>query len=195
MFDSQFITNTLTPILAIVGAVFGVAGTAIGVWNLWLNRRTHKLSVKVTARNQVMVRKGERADGKTVRIESHSAVVRVINNSYFPVTVEEIGVVVRRTRFSRAEYIGLPQGIGRLGERTFRLDPRSAVDIASDSCCWREGDHTRLFGLLTATEYPSIEFARCFYAKLVTGQRFRSSTRGIRDLVAEMKKYARAGNG
>ena len=88
MFDELFIQETLTPILAIVGAVFGLVGTALGVLNYRLNRRQQKISLRIELEHVLTQSNG--------KFESLCLRIKVINSSLMPVTVSEIGLRIKK---------------------------------------------------------------------------------------------------
>jgi hypothetical protein len=95
MFDDAFARDTLTLILAIAGAVFGTIGTALGILNYLLQRRSHKLNLNIE-----ITPYRELSNGKN---EVLALDVRIVNRSYFDVTISEIGICLPRRAFSRSE--------------------------------------------------------------------------------------------
>jgi hypothetical protein len=46
MFDDDFVRGTLIPSIAIFGAITGGVGTFLGFWNLFLNRKSHRVKLR-----------------------------------------------------------------------------------------------------------------------------------------------------
>src|SRR5437016_5579540 len=95
MFEDPFVKNTLTPFLAIIGAVFGLVGTCLGVLNYRLTRKRQKVLCRVEATNQLTLSNG--------KPESLKLIVKVINSGFIPVTISEIGMRVGK------EYLAIDQ--------------------------------------------------------------------------------------
>src|SRR5947199_6267338 len=116
MFDELFVKNTLTPTLAIVGTVFGLLGTGIGIFNLYLSWRTHWVRGRVFW--QVETPPYKTPDGPCFFND-----LTFINKSYFPVTIREAGVVVKPTFLARREYIP------SFNTKMIRVEARDAQDF------------------------------------------------------------------
>lgn len=108
MFESDFVQFTMTPILAIIGAVFGLIGTGIGVFTLWLRWKSHATKVAVSY---------ELSDvSSSSDYLSASSNITVSNHSTFAVTVTEVGIVYRISKFKR-EYKSYPIESTRIDAR------------------------------------------------------------------------------
>jgi hypothetical protein len=93
MFESDFVQFTLTPVLAIIGAVFGLIGTGIGVFSIWLQWRSHATKVTVSyVLSDVSL---------SSNCLSASSEIVVSNHSSFAITVIEVGLLYKVTWFRR----------------------------------------------------------------------------------------------
>lgn len=89
MFDEGFLKTTLTPILAIIGAVFGLIGTALGILNYRLAKQRHRVCLKVEVGSYLVTSENQ--------FESLTFKVKVVNAGYAPVTISEFGLRVRKS--------------------------------------------------------------------------------------------------
>ena len=191
MFDSQFVQNTLTPILAIIGACTGITGTVLGIWNWWLNRKSHKLDIRV-----VVERGGEdelvkTAEGDKLIPRRRDLNIRVINHSYFPVTFSEVGVVMKKSFFSRRNYYPLRfKPSNEKAEK--RIDARHSEVFTFSVGRKSEKDNTLIYQLVNASDFPNLDCAVGAYTVLATSHRFKGGRRQIRQVVAEMKMCVEA---
>ena len=159
MFDAHFIQETLTPFLAIIGAVFGLIGTGIGLFNLWIAWKSHRTKLRVT----VLLSDVSRSSGYS----SATLEIRVVNLSSFPVTIEDVGLC-RKTGFRKTVDVSHQIDITRLDAR----DRYSFVAYIAP-------ENTRTHGwaagvpLLSAEESDNAIRA---YATLSDGTRFTSKS-------------------
>jgi hypothetical protein len=186
VFDDPFVTSTLTPWLSIIGCVAGLIGTALGVWNLWLTRKAHKLLVCVIVKVQ---RENEIEEQNGVEISHPSRrelIIRVINDSYFAITVAEVGLVLKTSFWSRRTYLRLHFGSWN-ARQDRRIEPRHFEDfslfISRNSVI--QGSST--CGLLLQTTSPCIHDSVAAYAELVTRQRFVGGRKEVGPIIREMR--------
>lgn len=167
MFDSEFIRGTLTPILAIAGTVFGLIGTVIGIFNLWVSWRDRR--IKVTLEYQI----GElQLITGCLSTQIH---VRMINHSYFDVTVSDVGIVYNDgSKLSAFE-----------GSRILARDDATTDKIVAPARTQRRG---WAGGLLPAER---LENASCFYATLSNGRQITSkrASEELNELRRKILKY------
>jgi hypothetical protein len=184
MFEDEFLRGTLTPLLAIVGAFFGLLGTGIGVWNWWLNRKSHSFAVEVKASG------GKHFDiqnamGKPVaECDEMLLHLTITNHSYFPVSVERLGVAVRRGRFSKTEYISLPFS----AEAGTRIESRSSARFSVGAMCTRDLKPSSLFALCQKSP-PTSTITRGAYVTLVTGQTFVGAAPEVVNVLSKIEEW------
>ena len=186
MFQSDFVQTTLTPILAMVGALFGVIGTAIGIWNLWLASKTHRVNLKIEA-----IGGGEsyivKTDGKDERQAMvRNLTIKVFNNSYFPVTVTEVGFVMKHPSE------GLKLFPLRFGSRDTpqqrRIDARDTASFTFTVMRNSKPGSSQIHLLLVADDYPATRFAVQVYARLSTGHVAKGGTTDLPRIIEAMKQ-------
>jgi len=107
--------DDITLTIAIVGAVFGLIGTALSVFNTWRAVRRDRVNLRVTPM---------RADGMGRASGSEYLVIEVVNLSTFPVTISQIGF--RKLLDDRRLAILIPITIDG-GSWPRRLEPRTSV--------------------------------------------------------------------
>ncbi|MGD0517853.1 MAG: hypothetical protein ABSA26_09995 [Thermoguttaceae bacterium] len=97
MFGPDFITKTLTPILAIVGAVFGLLGTGLGILNYVLARRKQRLCIQLAGRAWMYKHDSYGIEHEVTHNGQGIALEVIIKNlSFFDVTITECGLRVGR---------------------------------------------------------------------------------------------------
>lgn len=87
MFDSGFVRDTLTPLLAILGAVLGLAGTWMGILN-YVRRYRVKLKISAAPFRQY--------NGET--LTAFGLDITIVNHSVFAISVKSFGVVLKKPR-------------------------------------------------------------------------------------------------
>ncbi len=155
MFDSAFVEGMLTPILAIVGVVFGLIGTGIGLYNLWLTWRSHWVSVRVEFQCTDPSSSGDYASAETS--------VEVVNKSHFAISVRDVGIVYKAGLFRRvfkAQYGG-----------NQRIDARDSFRFHAYVAPERTESHGWASNFIPAEQF---ENAYRVYAILSDGKRFIS---------------------
>lgn len=157
MFESDYIQTTLTPILAIIGAVFGLLGTGIGVLNLWLRWKTQKTCLAIGFELSDVSSKSD------CLYASSTIVVR--NLSSFAVTVIEVGIFYK-TGLWRREFKSHPQIQDRIGPRDVHKFHAYILPIRMEPQGWASHQ----------VWAESLENAVGAYAVLVDGTRFRSKS-------------------
>jgi len=156
MFESDFVQFTMTPILAIIGAVFGLIGTGIGVFTLWLRWKSHATKVAVSY---------ELSDvSASSDCLSASSSITVSNHSTFAVTVTEVGIVYKISTF-KLEYKSYPI-------KSTRIDARDIQKFHAYIPPRRTEPHGWAGYQVWAED---LEKAIGAYAMLVDGKRIRSN--------------------
>jgi hypothetical protein len=107
-------SETVTLITAIVGAVCGVAGTILGVINIWHQLTRNKVRLKVTPQHTILMLN---------RSMPLNFSIEVVNLSEFPVVIEDIGFQLADGR--KATISPVP-GLEPNGSLPMRLESRAA---------------------------------------------------------------------
>lgn len=184
MFDEEFLTTTLTPLLAIAGAMLGLIGTALGILNLLLNRKPHRfdVDVKVSGGKRFGV---ENAIGRHVlECDEMHLTFTVTNHSYFPITVARLGVALRHGFWGRS-LIDLPFS----PEGDTRIEPRSAAKFVAGASCNDKLTCTSLFALCRKSRKASLA-VRSAFVTLATGQTFHGDGNGAARVLANIEDWA-----
>ena len=113
MFEQEFINFTLTPILAIVGAVFGLIGTFVGLFNLWYTFNQNRIRIRV----EFDVEGVRRTKMPPKSYSSAMATVNAVNLSTFPITITEVGYCYRNGWF-RKKFIPFEHRSRRIEDRS-----------------------------------------------------------------------------
>jgi hypothetical protein len=168
MFDEPFVKNTLTPLLALVGAFFGLLGTGIGLFNLYLSWRSHWVRVHLSWRCERCT--PERDD---VYYATH---LLIVNNSYFPITVREAGFVITNSWFGPKRF--LPCYCASKPRIDARDGFESLVCVGAERIAnygWAGG--------FTSSE--RIKGSRQVYVSLVDGRRFIANC-GVKKVIEDL---------
>lgn len=169
MFDDDFIKTTLTPILAIVGAIFGLIGTGLGVVNFMLTWRSHRVKLKAKASySQHLSHVNELAFGERhFELHEMTLIIHAINKSYFELTVDEVGVVIKEAWYKRRGFIPLGANLRDNG----RLESRGSTTFRVGAKCHSTSMRTKLYLLAQNPDKPLSKIGRGVYFKVVTGNR------------------------
>jgi hypothetical protein len=93
---SHYHDMSLTSIAALAGLAFGFVGTSLGIFNTW--RASQKDKVKLKVIPKIYSDLGNRRFS-TVRIPTdttqrwHGLCLEIVNIGFFPVTIDEIGIL------------------------------------------------------------------------------------------------------
>ncbi len=185
MFDQEFVKSTLTPVLAIAGFILGLVGSVLGVWNLWLTRKSHNLKVRVDVfgGGENMI---EMVDGTQQTFPQSRAInIRFNNDSYFPITVTETGLVLKGSLWMRRRYHRLEQN-WREDNQIQRIESRD-VYTYSFGVGWNGvREKSYFFQVLTDSRF-SLDTAIAAYAVLATGQRVCGGRKKVRPIIKDMQ--------
>lgn len=122
MFDDAFVKNTLTPMLAIIGAVLGAAGTGLGILNYRLQRRNQSVRARLNVSAFCTY-----SDNK---LDELALNLKVVNESGFEITVQGAGVFLESRWYKRPEIcFFLPTGSGGKDRWPVRVASRHAESI------------------------------------------------------------------
>lgn len=192
MFEGPFVQFTLTPILAIVGAVFDLVGTGLGVLNYLLSRRTHRLAMAVDVKIE-----GRDQDSYGDMIPSETPTwlairVSIKNLSYFPVTIEEAGVLVPNGKWGTKP--------AKWKSESVRVEARDGTTMHfSAAVPEKAGNGEYAIRKVGASGYEE-EFvqAKCFYVKPIGGKMFTGGRQAFREFKRSfplIKEYPAKGGG
>lgn len=184
MFDEELVKSTLTPLGAILGSILGLIGTLLGIWNLWLTRKSHNISVKIGV-SCLRENNVEKIDGvDTTFSTARRLQITISNNSYFPVTVTETGLVLR-TSFWKRRHFTL-QRDWRDKSPSQRIEARDIYTFVFHVSS--NGVHDRTWICYVFENDPTLETAVAAYAVLATGHRFYGGRKEVRQIVIEMRE-------
>lgn len=191
LFQTDFVKDTLTPILAIIGAVFGLIGTGIGLWNLWLNRKAHREQF-VIALSTITVWSQNPKQPKEKHFDEVIYTIKIVNRSYFPVTVDQVGLTIGDWWNPWKSYIPLNLELPvRVGSR----DHVSLTFCVNDGTLRAHIDngayHRRLFAD-NREMFPDLSRVSQVYILTTTGHYFRGAEKELVALVQFIKKFVEA---
>jgi hypothetical protein len=185
MFESKFLQTTLTPLLAIIGAIGGIAGTTIGIWNFRLNRKSHKVGAQLRIRRRSYVPvKNDRGE-RVYAADEQAIIVEVTNKSYFDVSVRQVGLTLKKGDLARTEFKVLPHTYitGR------RIESRGTGEFLIEASCMSPTSQSSLFRMLIGT-VPESKYARRVFVELDTGERFTGAGDRLSDALRKMEAWA-----
>jgi len=107
--------STITLVTAIVGAVCGIAGAALGIINTIHQLQRNKLRIKVTPQHAVHL--GPFADAQI------NFSIEVINLSEFPVVIADVGFLLKD---GCSATLATVSGLESKGRLPLRLEPRTS---------------------------------------------------------------------
>jgi hypothetical protein len=163
--------DSRTTILALVGCVTGCIGTAIGIWNLWLSRKGHRVRLVLhgTSKAYLIDNHGQsRPPGlnETARLMEFD--VRIENRSYFAISIAEVGLWVGRRTLCPYNHIF------KRNHEPLRVESRDQCHVQFTFSIGAKGDHE------TESAKRILEDARYVYATSVTGEVFRGAKQELR---------------
>jgi len=107
-----------TLIIAIVGAITGVSGLILGILNTWRAFDRDRLKLKVSPRWAIF--------SHPMTGTGHLLCVEVINMSYLPVTISQVGFTVSEPKDHFLAFLPVPNMGDTLPKR---LEPRTSLTV------------------------------------------------------------------
>jgi hypothetical protein len=160
---SHYHDMSLTSIAALAGLAFGFVGTSLGIFNTW--RASQKDKVKLKVIPKIYCDLGtRRLSSSRIPLDAsqrwHGLCIEIVNISFFPVTIEEVGIL-RTDSDVRSMFQPELSGNESLPKR---LEPRTA------------------FTAYIPSPAPEVMFqmglpgAKCFYATTACGVTVQGSS-------------------
>ena len=172
MFESEFVKATLTPILAIVGSLFGLVGTALGILNYRLSRKRDQVALRVSG--------GSRLTTSQNAFESLDLQFKIVNAGYAAVTVGEIGLRIKMGRF---RCVDIPLDSSPLPNLAPQKDLVPKRIEPHDECViWKRLSKANFFKYQTPT-YPRVGKAVALYVATSVGKKFYGKGRYLESFV------------
>lgn len=164
MFENEFVQFTLTPILAIVGAVFGSIGTVLGVLNYRLRRKQTTIDLQLTVTPHLRISSGV--------LEALFLEIKVANTGFTAATVTEFGFVINRKWLGK-EKIPFSPAFGNSSRALLPLRIEAQDEQASTRGCGPQD-------LLNTTDpFPILKKVTAIYAKTASGKYFYAKGVGL----------------
>jgi hypothetical protein len=108
----------ITLVIAVVGAVTGVSGLVLGVLNTWRAFDRDRVKLKVSPRWAIF--------SHPMTGTGHLLCVEVINMSYLPVTISQVGFTVSEPKDHFLAFLPVPNMGDTLPKR---LEPRTSMTV------------------------------------------------------------------
>lgn len=174
MFDEAFTKNSLTPALALFGAIFGLIGTLLGILNYRLSRKQHsvRVSVDVKGGGENEIVKG--SNGEEVIVPRvRELTIKVVNQSYFAVTVVQAGFVIRPHLVGPAKYFSIDM------DKPTRMESRH-VESFKCTLSQKAVEHQTRFAQLARND-GHFKLSECsqVFVLLATGERFTGGNKNL----------------
>lgn len=150
--------ESITLITAIVGAVCGITGAALGIINTWHQLQRNRVRLKVTPQHAIAV--------SSLGNHQVNFCIEVVNLSEFAVVVSDVGF--RLIDGSRAT-LATVQGLEQEGSLPLRLEPRTR--------------YSKVF-LLDGNTAPNAKITKA-YARTTCGKEIYGTSGALRQRCAE----------
>ncbi len=180
--DAEFWLKTLTPWAAIVGAVTGAIGLGLGIYNLVLARKSHR--VKVVIECSLGGSNVGKAEGGEPIPQDRWLTIKIINCSYFPITVDRVGLSIRKRRLARSKLFTVPLRKD-VFTKQLRIESRDATEVKLYLGRRSRFEKSRSFEYLSQHTEEQIVGA---FAHLPTGQTFVGGREDARAALREMRQ-------
>lgn len=179
MFESDFIQKTLTPTLAIIGALFGLIGTLLGILNYRLSRKRDRIDLRVSGMSRLTL--------SNKNFESVDLEIKIVNAGYVAVTIGKVGLQIKLGHFRYKDAPLDPEAPANIATRPDivpkRIEPHDEVVIR------KRLTRVAFFKLVKET-FPLIEQANAVYVVTSTGKRFYAKGPFLERFVATAKENA-----
>ncbi len=175
LYQSNYMDNEITIVLAIIGAVTGVSGVFLGLINTWYNINDKKIRVKVRfVANCKTPRETapyiSTSNKLTSELEPYGYSIEVINLSSFPINIQEVGF-----SFSPFWIRNIERGA---------ISPHALTDCLIP--CKLESRERASFNFSPSLINSSFEKIYSTYVKTSCGQYFKGSTPALKSLVKQI---------
>ena len=161
---SHYYDMSLTSIAALAGLAFGFVGTGLGIFNTWRASQKDKVKLKVIPkiyRDLGNTRFSSSRIPTDVNQRWHGLCVEIVNLGFFPVTIDEIGIL--RTDSDMRMMMARPELSGN-ESLPKRLEPRTALTAYIPSPAPE------------AMFQMGLSDAKCFYATTACGVTVQGSS-------------------
>jgi hypothetical protein len=108
----------ITLVIAVVGAVTGVSGLILGILNTWRAFDRDRVKLKVSPRWAIY--------SLPIKGAGHLLCVEVINMSYLPITISQVGFTVSEPKDHFLAFLPMPDMGDTLPKR---LEPRTSMTV------------------------------------------------------------------
>ncbi len=180
MFESDFVQLTLTPILAVIGAVFGLIGTVMGVLNYRLRKRGQKIDIRLTP-SSILTQVDNRFDSLSLEIT-------IANAGLVSVTVSELGLSVG-PRFWRSTLV--PLAMDNSTRSHHRPDLLPARIESQDQLTIRRRVLKDQFFKWSKPTFPMIHRTKAVYVKTSAGDVFYGKGKGLKAFCERLAEHYR----